>query len=265
MARWRAGFGPALTAALAVLLAMAGGHGIASSVQITAYLTAIVLAAALGGLGSGVLSAAIATTALAATQIAARQFDPTTLGTLAVAGGGIALAVGLLHRRLAQLAHRDLQRLSTGARLAAALDEISLGIVLLDADTRAQFINRAFRDYFALPDELAESRPPFVALMYHGRDTGIYDMPDDELSRYIAERTQQIRIGDAAPVDLKLRDGKVLRLVCAALPDGGRMLSYSPVTDLVRRGDDPAKRDYYLSLRAGAGANAIAQQLRAAE
>lgn len=248
-----------------MLLAMAGGHGIASSVQVAAYLTAVVLATALGGLGSGFLSAAITVTALAATQIAAQQLDLTTLGALAVAGGVIALAVGLLHRRLAQLAHRDQQRSNTGARLAAALDEITLGIVLLDADTRAQFINRAFRDYFALPDELAESRPPFVALMYHGRDTGIYDMPDDELSRYIAERTQQIRVGDATPVDLKLRDGKVLRLVCAALPGGGRMLSYSPVTDLVRRGDDPAKKDYYLSLRAGANAGAIAQQLRAAE
>lgn len=261
MARWHAGFGPALTTALAVVLAMPGGYGIASSVQVAAYLTAVVLAAALAGLGSGFLSAAIAVTGLATTQIAARQLDLTALGALTVAGGSAALAAGLLHRRLAQLAHRDLQRSNTGARLAAALDEITLGIVLLDADTRAQFINRAFRDYFALPDELADSRPPFVALMYHGRDQGIYDMPDDELSRYIAERTQQIRVGDATPVDLKLRDGKVLRLVCAALPDGGRMLSYSPVTDLVRRGDDPAKKDYYLSLRAGA----IAQQLRAAE
>lgn len=243
-----------------MLLAMAGGHGIASSVQVAAYLTAVVLATALGGLGSGFLSAAITVTALAA-----QQLDLTTLGALAVAGGVIALAVGLLHRRLAQLAHRDQQCSNTGARLAAALDEITLGIVLLDADTRAQFINRAFRNYFALPDDLADSRPPFVALMYHGRDTGIYDMPDDELSRYIAERTQQIRVGDATPVDLKLRDGKVLRLVCAALPGGGRMLSYSPVTDLVRRGDDPAKKDYYLSLRADANAGAIAQQLRAAE
>ncbi|KAH2812057.1 hypothetical protein KXV85_005224, partial [Aspergillus fumigatus] len=38
------------------------------------------------------------------------------------------------------------------------------GIVLLGADTRAEFINRAFRDYFALPDEIADSQPPFIAL-----------------------------------------------------------------------------------------------------
>ena len=57
-------------------------------------------------------------------------------------------------------------------RLSAALDQVDIGIVLLDSDTRAEFINRAFRDYFSLSDEQADSKPPFIALMYHGRDTG---------------------------------------------------------------------------------------------
>jgi hypothetical protein len=49
--------------------------------------------------------------------------------------------------------------------------------VLLDADTRAEFINRAFPDYFALSDEQADSRLPFIAKMYHGRDTGALNCP----------------------------------------------------------------------------------------
>ena len=44
------------------------------------------------------------------------------------------------------------QHHATAARLSAALDQVDIGIVLLDADTRAEFINRAFRDYFSLPD-----------------------------------------------------------------------------------------------------------------
>ena len=67
--------------------------------------------------------------------------------------------------------------------LSAALDQVDIGIVLLDADTRAEFINRAFRDYFSLPDEKADSKPPFIALMYHGRDTGAYELPEDELEQ----------------------------------------------------------------------------------
>ena len=55
--------------------------------------------------------------------------------------------------------------------LRAALDHVPLGIVLLDAQLRAQLINRAFRQMWLLPDEVADSRPSFVTLMHHGRDT----------------------------------------------------------------------------------------------
>ena len=123
-----------------------------------------------------------------------------------------------------------------------ALDEVDIGIVLLDADTRAEFINRAFRDYFSLPDEKADSKPPFIALMYHGRDTGAYELPEDELNAFIARRTAMMRSGDSTPINIKLSDGEVLRFACTALPDGGRMLSYTPVTDLVRHTDDPVQR-----------------------
>ena len=41
------------------------------------------------------------------------------------------------------------------------------------------------------------------------------------------------------------------------------MLSYTPVTDLVRHTDDPAAADYYRSLRGGE--RDLARHLRAAE
>ena len=75
-------------------------------------------------------------------------------------------------------------------RLSAALDRIDIGVVLLNADTRAEFINRAFRDYFALPDEKADSKPPLIALMYHARDTHAYALPDDEIDGFIARRVE---------------------------------------------------------------------------
>ena len=151
-----------------------------------------------------------------------------------------------------------------GLLLAAALDEVDIGIVLLDTDTRAEFINRAFRNYFALSDAKADSKPPFIALMYHGRDTGAFELPADELNAFIARRMEMMRTGDSTPINLKLRDGKVLRFSCTALPDGGRMLSYTPVTDLVRRTDDPANADYYRSLRGG-GERGFGPRLHAAE
>jgi hypothetical protein len=100
--------------------------------------------------------------------------------------------------------------------------------------------------------------------MYHGRDTGAYQLPPEELSAFIAERTEMMRSGDSTPININLADGRVLRFSCTALPDGGRMLSYTPVTDLVRHSDDPSRADHYRSLRIGRD-RGFARHLRAAE
>ena len=73
-----------------------------------------------------------------------------------------------------------------------------------------------------------------------------------------------MRAGDSTPININLADGQVLRFSCTALPDGGRMLSYTPVTDLVRHTDDPADADYLRSLRGG-GRPSPERHLRAAE
>jgi hypothetical protein len=75
---------------------------------------------------------------------------------------------------------------------------------------------------------------------------------------------QMVRAGDATPINIHLANGQVLRFRCTALPDGGRMLSYTPVTDLVRHTDHLSDTDYYLALR-GSGNRDLARQLRAAE
>ncbi|MFG3756299.1 PAS-domain containing protein, partial [Klebsiella pneumoniae] len=97
------------------------------------------------------------------------------------------------------------------------------------------------------------SKPPFVALMYHGRDTRAYAMPEDEVGTYISTRIAQVRSGDPTPVDLRLSDGQVLRFRCTVLPEGGRMLTYIPITDLIRRTDNPAERDRLIARRTGHG------------
>jgi diguanylate cyclase (GGDEF)-like protein len=122
-------------------------------------------------------------------------------------------------------------------RLRSALDDLKIGIVLLDSELRAQFINRAFRKMWRLPDTKADNKPAFVSLMYHGRDTHAYDVPKSEIDAYIAERVAQVRSGNAAPRDLRLKNGDVIRFQCNVLPDGGRMLSYAYVTDIVQHAD----------------------------
>ena len=122
--------------------------------------------------------------------------------------------------------------------LRSALDEIETGVVLLDGEMHAQFINRAFRNMWKLPDQVAESKPAFATLMYHGRDTQAYEVATPELDAYVIERIRLVKAGDPKPLDLRRTNGEVIRMQCAVLPNGGRMLSYTIVTDIVRHSDE---------------------------
>jgi diguanylate cyclase (GGDEF)-like protein len=122
--------------------------------------------------------------------------------------------------------------------LRAALYEVPYGVVLLDNELRAQFINRAFRKMWRLPDSNADAKPAYIALLHHGRDIRAYHVPDSEMKAYIADRVARVRVGDPTPVDLRQANGEVIRFHCTALPNGGRMLSYTYVTDIVQQADE---------------------------
>lgn len=245
---WRQAIGPALTTALAGSAIAGDGSLLAFPTLAPLLVFSAGLAAAVGGSGAGFVSAAIAVGigTMALPDAPDRWLQ---LAMLAVATGATAAITGRLHTGMTDVPDWQRDRHATAERLSAALDRIDIGVVLLDPDTRAEFINRAFRDTFALPDDKADSKPPFIALMYHGRDMGTFEMPDDEMAHYIAERTERMRSGDPTPLNLKLSDGRVLRVSCAALPDGSRMMSYAPLNDAVRRDDDPARRTEYLAMR----------------
>ncbi len=265
---WRAISGPVLTAAT-LLLAMPFDRLIPTPTPAPLLVGIVALAGALSGFGSAVTSAAIAVSGatllvIGRHGVSASIADLVQLALLAVTAAGTAGITGLMRQRLLGTFAAERRSHATAVRLSAALDQVDIGIVLLDAETRAEFINRAFRDYFALPDQIADGKPPFIALMYHGRDTGAFELPEDELGTFIAQRMEMVRTGDATPINIALRSGDVLRFVCTALPDGGRMLSYTPVTDLVRHTDAPSRADYYRSLR-DPTARGLIRYLRVAE
>jgi PAS domain-containing protein len=267
---WRAVSGPALTAMTALIAISVDRTLVAVPNPAPLFVCIVAFASSLSGLASGMVSAAIAVISSAlfflnrSSGAGYDVADLVRLAMLAVTAAGTAAITGLLRKKLTDAFAWERRHHATSERLSAALDQVNIGIVLLDSDTRAEFINRAFRDYFSLPDQKADSKPPFIALMYHARDTGAYEMPEEELSSFIARRMEMVRTGDSTPVNISLADGEVFRFSCTALPDGGRMLSYTPVTDLVRHTDDPANADYYQSLRGG-GDRGLARHLRAAE
>ena len=121
--------------------------------------------------------------------------------------------------------------------LHAALNEIDVGIVLLDKDLRTQFVNRAFMRMWHLTDEMTVAQRDFEGLMRLVVSKQSRPMPAVQFNEFIKKRTMLIRAGVEDPRDVRVDDGKVIRVKCKPLPDGGRMLVYADVTDLVQQAD----------------------------
>lgn len=123
------------------------------------------------------------------------------------------------------------------AALRAIVDDLDYGIVVLDAERRVAFVNRAFRHFWNVPEAVIAARPTFVKLMYHGRGSSAYAVAAHRLGDYIAKQLAAIRGGDGAPVNIRLSSGATIEFRCKALPDGGRLLTYGNVSDLVRQAE----------------------------
>src|ERR1700733_2590597 len=117
------------------------------------------------------------------------------------------------------------------------VDDLDYGIVLLDQERRVQFINRAFRRFWRVPDDFDESELTFIRLMYHGRGTAAYAVAPERLGGYLTQQLELIRTGDEPPLDIRLSNDDVIRFRCKALPDGGRLLTYGNVSDMVREAE----------------------------
>jgi predicted signal transduction protein with EAL and GGDEF domain len=121
--------------------------------------------------------------------------------------------------------------------MRAIVDDLNVGIVVLDQERRVKFINRAFRRFWRVPDDMVKSDLTFVRLMYHGRGKA-YAVSHDRLGDYVAKQMDLIRTGEEGPLQIRFANGAVIQFRCKALPDGGRMLTYGNVSELARQADE---------------------------
>lgn len=151
------------------------------------------------------------------------------------------LASNLMANELAPQTAESAAGLSARSSLVAlpvSLDEVDFGLVLLDGDLRATFVNRAFRQFWRLDESDCEGRPSFPDLMRRGKAALTRSVPRKEFEDHVEAMVLRVRTGDPAPIDIRLPNREVLRFQCVALPGGGRMLSYTRVTDIFQRSDE---------------------------
>jgi diguanylate cyclase (GGDEF)-like protein len=111
--------------------------------------------------------------------------------------------------------------------LMSVFDEVEYGLVVLDREFQAQFINRAFHQMWALPALFDGTSYNFADIVEHGRRTGTYITGPASVEDYVRQRKCWLR----------LNDGRVLKFKCKALPDGGRLMTFDDISGFVRAAD----------------------------
>jgi diguanylate cyclase (GGDEF)-like protein len=247
---WRFAIGPLGTAGLACTLWLLDRLGIPVPAPGGIVLLMVIYATWVGGLAPGLLSSAVFV--LAALPVAFEQTHfvmlthrPYVLVSMMVAFAiGVPLLMAWLRTRVDRRLdeeRRTRERVEAASRelgiLHAALDHVDDGVILLDEQLRARFINRASRDLWRVPDALADRLPFFGDVMRNACTAGAVSMPIAKVDGYVERRIARLRAGDETPLDVPLADGSTVRCRCKALPAGGRLLSYTDVTDLVRHAE----------------------------
>jgi diguanylate cyclase (GGDEF)-like protein len=120
------------------------------------------------------------------------------------------------------------------AALAEALDQVDIGIVLLDRDLRIRFLNRRQTEIFNLRPELFQVGMTFREMLDRNIPNSRNALPAEDLPAYHAKREAEIRAGAIAPTHIDLNSGLRLLFACQVCPDGGRILTYADVSGELR-------------------------------
>jgi PAS domain S-box-containing protein len=149
----------------------------------------------------------------------------------------LAAATHRAEEAAAAIAEADREKGALLAEMRAVLNAIDYGILLLGPDLRVRLGNRALCEMWRIPESFLAGRPTEAELINFNRDTGLYGVPKDRWESYVEQRVEAIRRGAILPTQFRRGDGRILRYQAQVLPDGGRMLTYFDITDLVHQNE----------------------------
>lgn len=125
--------------------------------------------------------------------------------------------------------------------LRDALDNVSEGIVLLDSNLNAQFLNRKMKQYWGVTEHGAARHPSYATLIANAPHANDRGLPPGELKAFFEGRVAAVRAAESTIRDLKTPDGRHIRVHCAVLQNDGRLLTYCDVTDLIHNAEQMEK------------------------
>lgn len=148
---------------------------------------------------------------------------------------GVGLAISVFHFR--QMNERDAaaaQIEMQNLRFNVALNNMSQGLCMFDADKRLVVYNDHYAELYSLPPELLVPGTPHELINNHRMTSGIFaDEKSDAVTHYqLPDSNSDDKITSRVK---RFSDGRLIKIMRAPMPDGGWVATHEDVTKQVHR------------------------------
>ncbi len=130
-------------------------------------------------------------------------------------------------------------------RLATAIESVSEGFILCDADDRLVMCNQKYRELWPGLGDIVQPGMPFVTLVHHAQELGLFDESDPNAEGAMTRRLQQHRQLKEKMFVVKLANQRWLQISERRTDDGGTVAIYTDITDV--KMSEKRQRDYELA------------------
>ena len=136
-------------------------------------------------------------------------------------------AVAFLHRRLA----------AQNRRLLNAINNMSQGLCMFDAQGRITLLNRRYLEMYKLSSEIVKPGCTLHELIRHRKDTGLFS---GDVDAYCQKILDGMRNGASNPFYVQASDGRIVLAKNEPMPRGGWVSTHEDVTEQRRAEEERA-------------------------
>jgi methyl-accepting chemotaxis protein len=153
------------------------------------------------------------------------------------AAGHSALLAGILLATLAGagLLHRRLQ--AHNRRFATAIDNMSLGLNMFDAQARIILVNRRYIEMYNLSPAIVKPGCTLHQLIEHRKETGLFA---GDVDAYCQRILDSVKSRSSTPQYVQASDGRIVLAKNEPLPGGGWVSTHEDVTEQRRAEEERA-------------------------
>ncbi len=114
-------------------------------------------------------------------------------------------------------------------RLEAAVNNMSQGLCMFDADRRLVICNSNYATLYGLPPEVVKAGTPLDRILTHRIEHGMH--PAGDKDAYLASRLALVGSGRQDIDTVELQDGRIISVIHHPMADGGWVSTHQDVTE----------------------------------